>query len=59
MTDLQRETHASQSTYMYMKSLAHDFDMRIQKMKNMLSATNTELLKYQHSLDQQTTQGSG
>jgi hypothetical protein len=57
--DLRRETHVIQSTYMYMKSLAYDFDMKIQKMKNMMSATNTELVRYQNTLDNQIKQGNG
>jgi len=59
MKDLQRETHVVQSTYMYIKSLAFDFDMKIQKMKHMLSDTNTELVRYQTTIDDQIRQGNG
>jgi len=47
-----------QSTYMYMKTLAYDFDTKITRMKNMLSATNTELVKYQDRIDNQFRQGN-
>jgi len=56
--DLKRETDIIKSTYAYMKTLAFDFDKKIQKMKNLLNSTNTDLVRYQHSIDTQVTQGN-
>jgi hypothetical protein len=50
--------HVVQSTYMYMKTLAYNFDTKITRMKNMLSAMNTELIKYQDRIDNQFRQGN-
>jgi hypothetical protein len=47
-----------QSTYMYMKTLAYNFDTNITRMKTMLSAMNTELVKYQDRINNQFKQGN-
>jgi hypothetical protein len=48
-----------QSTYMYLKTMGYDFDVKIQKMKNMIMDTNTEVLKCQSRINTQVGHSNG
>jgi hypothetical protein len=41
-----------------MKTLSYDFDHKIQRMKDLVNTTNTNLIRYQNSVDSQITHGT-
>jgi len=59
MTDIQSQMTTLQSTYGYLKTMGFDFDMKIQKMKNLISETNEEVIRCQTRIDNQVGQSNG